>query len=711
MTFYRTRYVVLLSVVALCVACQPEQRPGDWVVDADIDSGIDGGRDAGVETGTDSGMDVAEDSGSPPLTWDGGWEKVPSPHGGAVFEKVAGQLLMWGWRGETDAVTHFSTNGTDWKPAGESAIATKFEERREGSHVDIGEDSYLIVPSRSEGELVRNIYRSGPDTDGWRSVEDLAGLPNARTAENVGDRVVATSPEGIHLRRPDGSWKDITPDGPRRNPMLEVAGSLLIAPSPRGTSLQVSPDFGETWSRPSVSDLARPGSWQVWHVESLGDTYYKLGSHIEDDLVLFTSSDGTSWSTTPIDLWFEPRKETLTGLDGELYVLGHDSRLVRISPDSAKATIVTDPEFRPRGDYTLHRIGSTLVASSPDGGIGSVLTWSPGDTSWTQVDKGVGNPWNINLRDGRLEAKAVEVQLFDEQTGQWELAGPALPWLDHTTSDGRAAINTELGCAYLRGADGWQARLQWTAGFYDGEDEVVRSCDPDRTSVRLFDIVQHGGGYVIGVQYASGAPSLARWHPETGLIRSLLPAGKFPLPVSIPRLYAVDEVLWVLVSHVGSAEEDEAGVYRVHDGEWERYEGTDFTEDELLSYDRELETYDDELVVKLKCPEPEHSVSTCFAEWKSESGEFEPVALPADVPPPTDSSNHRAFHSSIGPVMWVDGQFWRYDVESDTWDTIGQRIRENPFVPEEIAAGERSFYVENTSGGILVTRKTTDESP
>jgi hypothetical protein len=266
---------------------------------------------------------------------------------------------------------------------------------------------------------------------------------------------------------------------------------------------------------------------------------------------------------------------------------------------------------------------------------------------------------------------------------------------------------------YLRGADGWQARLQWTSGFYDGEDEVVRSCDPDRTSVRLFDIVQHGGGYVIGVQYATGAPTLARWHPETGRIRSLLPAGEFPQPTVISRLYAADEVLWVDVGQVGAPKEHKEGLYRVYDGlsdgEWERYEGTNFTEDEILSFDRELETYDDELVLKLKCPEPEHSVSTCFAEWKSESGEFEPVALPADVPPPTDSSNHRAFHSRIGPVMWVDGQFWRYDVESDTWDTIGRRVREGPIVPDEIAAGERSFYVETASGKIYLTRASRTE--
>jgi hypothetical protein len=682
-TYHLSKYVLLLSVVALGLGCQPEQRPGDWRVDA--------------------GADVEEDSGSPQSAWNGGWERIPSPHGGEAFEKIAGQLLMWSGAGEDGAVTHFSTNGNDWKPASESAIAGKFKQPREGSYVSIEDDDYLIVEHRSEGELVRKIYRSGADTDGWQPVEDLAGLPNARTAENVGDRVVATTPERIHLRRPDGSWKNITPDGPRVDPLLKIAGSLLIAPSTRGSMLKMSADFGETWSWPSLPDLARPGSWQEWHVESLGDTYYKLGSHLEDDLSLYKSSDGISWNTTPIDLRFTPRKQSLTSLEGDLYVLDHDSRLVRISPDTAEATIVTDSDFRPRGDYTLHSIGSTLVASSPDGGIGSVLTWSPGDTSWTQADTGVGNPYDIRLRDGRLAAKAVEVQLFDKQTDQWELAGPPLPWLDRRTEDGRAGVHTESGCVYLRGPDGWQARLQWTDGLYDGEGEIVESCDPDRPRVRLVDIAEHGGGYVIGAQAPSSRTTLAQWNPDTDWVHSLRPPGLFPGEPVVDGLYAAGEVLWVHVGYFRSSEKDMESLYRVRDGEWERFEGANFTEAEITSSD--LESYDEDLIVKLKCDEPQDSVSTCFAEWKPETGEFEPVEMPADIPAPTASSNHRAFHSSIGPVMWVDGQFWRYDVESDTWDTIGRRMRENPFVPEEIAASERSFYVENSSGDIFVTRK------
>jgi hypothetical protein len=165
----------ILGVALMAFGCQPDQRPGDWRVDA--------------------GTDVEEDSGSPPMSWDGEWEQLPSPRGGTAAQKVDGQLLMWTRSDGSEyqyEFSHFTTNGTDWKPASESPLASKFEGLEDGWYVEFAEARYLLVTNRRGGRgLNRRVHFSLDGQDDWYEETRLGAITAPNSAYTVQERVVA----------------------------------------------------------------------------------------------------------------------------------------------------------------------------------------------------------------------------------------------------------------------------------------------------------------------------------------------------------------------------------------------------------------------------------------------------------------------------------------------------------------------------------------
>jgi hypothetical protein len=689
---HRLKYILLISIVALCFGCQPDQRPGDWRADV--------------------GTDATSDS-EPPLSWDGPWERIPSPRGGAAFQKVAGQLLMWSATDQGYEVTHFSTNGEDWKPANESAIASKFEGTGEGSHVEIDGDRYLIVEVYRGEESEWRVFRSDGDADDWQRVQTLAGLSDPQMAYTVNGRVVAMTSDGIHLRQ-DGSWRELSPsENIGGEALLEVAGPLIIVYSPSSEQFKISSDLGDSWQSPEVPDGI---SVSYLGIRRMGDEYVVLGAEepydglrdMADNRLLLQSSDGINWQMSKLHSDAPVQNHTLTTLDGELYALDVHSRLVRISADSAQTTVLTDPDAWPEADYGLYRIGSTLVASSSAGNAGSVLYWNPGDTDWSLPHSAPAEPLWIDIRDGRLSATAAERQIYDREDRRWRLAfpGAADPLPTVETADGQVATHKGSDCVYLREANGWQPRLQWT------QDGVVQSCDADRDAVRISSIAEYGDGYAIGVREPTDGESLVKWTPESGEIELMAPSGvesgAFP---GVGQLLNYRGELWVYSADEPGEQDWSHKTFRVHDGEWRRVDGGNIVGDgPALEEGTEAsiggkEIYAGDLIASIGFdPEGYRDEATTLARWDVNREQFRWIERPEELRSPDYGEDFDIFFREMGPLFASSEGLWRYHVQSGTWDTIGGPFQEDGRPPIFIEVAARSVYVQTVDGKIYVTR-------
>lgn len=299
-------------------------------------------------------------------------------------------------------------------------------------------------------------------------------------------------------------------------------------------------------------------------------------------------------------------------------------------------------------------------------------------------------------------ANAIEYQRYEAETEQWRLAGPLDPWSANQSSDGRAALDVAEGCIYLREAEGWRPRLQWT------ESGIKRSCDPERPSIQLTGILKHGGGYVVGAEESTDGRVLVRWSPESGDITSLLPAdlqgGDRP---TVEQLFTLNDELWVYLTGSPYPYEWVDRIFRIHEGRWEKFEPDTIDEEEILR--GEFRAYGDELIVMIQCHiSQDESDSSCFAQWRPSENRFEWIDLPPGVSPPSTHAEHRGFHTRIGPMLSTWDRLWRYDVRSETWDTIGSPYVEGRLAPIQIAVGPRSVYAEGPVGSLFVTRATPD---
>mgnify|MGYP006282818115 CR=1 FL=1 len=719
--------VVFAGVLLPLLGCQPDQRPADWRVDGGTDLGTDAEMDGGSDAGADAKIDVApdadEDSGSPPLAWDGEWERLPSPRGGAAAEKVGGQLLMWTRSKSPDyqyEFSHFSTNGTDWKPASESPLASKFEGLEEAWYVEFAEARYLLITNREGGRgLNRRVHVSLDEQDEWYEETHLGAITAPNSAYTVQGSVVATSPGMVHRRESVGSWTDITPSGEFQGEIeLEVAGPLIVFHPRLPEKTRVTTDLGETWTKPDLSRYATPVLTNVVH---LGDTYYTLattepaeeeGSRADTQFLL-NSSDGTSWSSTEINSEASVNPISLTALDGELYALDSRSRLVRIRPNVGQVTFVTGSEFHTQGDYNgLFEVDSTLVASSPDGNIGSVLTWQPGDSGWSLPDSAPINAHSIDVREGRLRAKAVEYQVYDREARRWRLTGPQAPESTERTGDGRVAWNPQEGCVYLRDGDGWEPRLQWT------ESGFVESCSDHRRAVEIADVVAYRDGYAMAVRPPSDGKILVHWNPESGAIESLNPEDVFTsqLPV-VEKLMTQEGELWIRTAPEEGASELAGGIFRLRNESWQALETerVDGEGPEYVVEDKEwgaLENHGGEVFAKVTFQTPVADVgATSFVRWVPQQQSFHWVNPPEGASLPTFGNYNQALHTRLGPTLVSDDQLWRFDIGANEWQAVGQTFPEGSFRPQQVAAGERAVYVETLDGRIFVTRATPEGTP
>jgi hypothetical protein len=607
--------------------------------------------------------------------------------------------------------SHFTTNGTDWKPASESPLASKFEGLEDGWYVEFAEARYLLVTNRRGGRgLNRRVHFSLDGQDDWYEETRLGAITAPNSAYTVQERVVATSRGRVHRREADGSWTDITPGGEFRDDLeLQVAGSLIVVEPRLPEKTRVTTDVGETWTKPDVSSTY--STPVLNNVVQLGGKYYTLataqpaeGEGNPDTQLLLSSGDATSWSSTEINPDAPLNTKSLTALDGALYALDSRSRLVRIGLNLGEVTIVTDSEPSLRGDYNgLYKAGSTLVGSSAGGNIGSVLTWQPGDSSWSLPDSAPINAYQIDVREGRLHATAVEYQAYDREAQRWRLIGSPRPENRKLSGDRRVAWNPTSGCVYLREGGGWNPRLQWT------ESGVVESCEDDRASVEITDVVAYRDGYAIGARSPSNGKILARWNPESDAIDSLN-----PVDVSLPdlpevlQLLNVEGELWIRTADEG-APELANGIFRLQDGSWKKVQinlndGETPTDSARPTSIRRMGAYGDEVVAKIAYERSYDGWVNGFVRWSPENERFRWLELPDDVPTPTIDSYDRALHTDLGPTLASDDQLWRFDISADRWETVGQPYPEARFRPEQVVAGERSVYVETANGRIFVTR-------
>ncbi len=682
MTFHRTRYVLLLSVVAICLGCQPDQRPADWRVDG--------------------GMDADHD--------DGGWRKLPAPAGGGVFGKVDGQLLAHRKTDDGHEVSSFSMDGRVWHSKGKSEIASKLTNVNAPSFAETSRGRYLVVWDGWESP--RRFYHAPPDEDGFKKVSAIGGLDGLQNIYQVQGRLVASTEGGLHLRSGPDTWENVEPlpayGGSVAQKNVEVVGGTLITWSDATDGTFVSSDRGESWTRPSVQDDM--GVSLVSAASAAGDLY--MLTYPGDGQRLVHSADGLSWTSKSVESSVPLRHGTLTGMEGDLYVLDERLRLVRISTDSGETEILTAPEFDASSSIRhpdLYSTGSTLVMSLTAGrGGDAVLSWRPGEATWTLESVARKTTYWMEVVDGELLARGGVYQAFSESAGRWTRTTIPNEMSFYSVRDRLVGVSDAEDCLYLKDTEGWQREVQWTTAG------VTIGCDQEQTTGQIVDVDEFRNGYVLARarDYGSGpdAPpgtnqgGLVYWNPTTDEVEFL--ASEALQSDGAPNVRAVtstDGQLWVRTI-ARSRSDDTTRFHRYSDGEWTTLQPDLITldgqrlgpEKATVSLSYRMEGYGSTLMAIVSWEDSSGEWLKRFGRWNRDKQAFE---LAPELP---SAVEFREF-TERGPIAAAGEGIWHFNVGAAEWRQIGPAFPVDASEVIEFATDGTSVYAATEAGPIYAT--------
>ena len=673
---HRLRHILLISVLAICVGCQPDQRPGDWRVDG--------------------GTDVEQD--------ENGWRKLPAPAGGYVFAKVYGELISRTDAEEGYSVTGVSTDGQEWLPPkrSRSNVAQKLKEGWAPDFATGIERRYLLV---SNGKSIHRMYSGSQRGGGFEQVSDIGGLARPDSIHNAGGLLVASTDEDLHLQVGPGDWRSIEPKaayGGRKN--VEAVGGALMTWSHETDGTFVSPNGGATWTRPPIQDEL---SLSLMNAAEAGGDLYTVTDPGEGQR-LVQSPDGTSWSSQSVDSSAPIRDSTLTGFNGELYALDKRLRLVRIATDSGQTEIVTDPIFRASSEFEVPRLyatANTLAASIGAGQGDATLSWSPGESHWTLQPAARGKAFWMEVVDGTLLSRNGVVQVFSESEDRWTRALVPNQQVVYSNGGRLIGVSDAEDCLFLKGADGWTRELQWTTAG------VTIGCDREQTTGQIVDLDTYRDGYVLARarDYGTGSDAppgtnqggLVYWNPTTDEVEFL--ASEALQSEDSPNVRAVtstDGQLWVLTMGLRTSD-DQSIFHRYAQGKWETIRPDVITRDgQRLGWEKaavrvayRMEGYGSTLMTIVSWEDSSGERVQRFGRWNAEKQAFELVpALPGAV-------EYRQF-TKRGPMAAAGEAVWHYAIDEGTWRESGRAFPVESSEVIEFAAGDSAVYVATENGPI-----------
>jgi hypothetical protein len=691
----------LLGVALMAFGCQPDQRSPNWQDDA--------GDDVTMQPDTDGTTE----------TWSGEWTSLPSVHGGRIVGKVDGKLVAKrrGPTGEAPA-TAYSSDGQSWQPPETSPLMSKITGSAEFSYATTDTADYLLVRNEDGAKTYRMASKSGT-----LSQTILAGIREPTSIHSVEGQLMVLQNDGaLKLRTGEETWKDIAPtDRMRGQAEIAVFGSTIVVDTRLTSKTFVSSDLGQTWAEP-----AAPGEYRanLTNIATLGESLYTLGrtndggglnDPSEWKIWLLKSADGAEWRSMELEVDRPLMVGSIAELDGELYALDLDSRLVRIDREQGTTELMVDADFEASSRIgQLWKVGSRLATTAREQNT-AILTWSPGEDDWSLPLALPARPTTLAAVDGGLWAKSGVLQRMKSPAQGWAHALSPHSTDLWTPSDKMLAHRKFTDCLYRRTEDGWETGLKWVSS-----GTMVGRC-PERTSAGyISDVVAYRDGFAVsrtgeilttggqGDADLAGNGGLIYWNPDDETAQVLVPENARDR--ERPRVASVANAggtLWVQTNKGDGLPGSSATLYQVEEDEWtaktpavidrngERHENG------VSILGTDMRGYDTGLMAVVGFPKDgSDDTNVAFGRWDTQSQAFEVL------PKAADDVIRRTF-TEVGPVAITPDALrtWDRDSDGDGWARVAGPLPVNGSQVVHITTDPDAIYISSQTGLIWQTRR------
>lgn len=650
------------------------------------------------------------------------WRRLEGPYTAGVRFEVDDKLF--GYEREDvqfrpDA-THVTTNGSDWKPVGDSKLGKLVQHARGIAYAETSSFRYLmrqVLYDESESDDVE-LFRARQGTNDFTSMGVAPQFDRVPEMFSAGDQVFAYGSlepgDRSLLRLQDGTenaWREISPPRSAEEGLIEqpaVFHGAVYVSSPKAEGPPRIHAYDLTLDEWSTRALSEDFVSDVAKTLTFGDKLVTLGFSQEADgggcrtVIRMMQTDGSSEVHT-LNTVRPLAEHTLLEHQSALYIVDELGRLLRINPTNwsvERTAAGICPEFRLEG-YGLWPAGESLVCAGEDT---QILRWKPGQDGWEQVEFGLHRPTDLVVQDGDIhDVRNGVIYTYRDDSGRWAVDVPPVSNLSDISllGDTRVAIGTK--CMVARDGEEWR---MFENLVLEESESLGRCFSTNDGFVTSASVVRFRGGFAVGLHGYNIGPSIRFLDPDGSNMAGVQPFHeKFDFVPHRGFLTSFKNSLWVEVPRSNQPRTDVAAFRLDPESGWKRFDPDLVTSNEqppmfrratlttAPTSPKRLWTRVSTVVETDDGPHP--------VEWRAMWSKSEKQFRLLPPPPPGSFEELQTIKlTNLGALAATDTGVFRWSVDQSKWITV---VDELP-VPDahvlDLAADEHRVAVGLERGRI-----------